>query len=209
MSQILKGIKFPGMEDVFIAPDHNNMIHTTMIKVGAHTVEDSDTGEKTKVPRKIYLQCHNLVPGRQYTIKLYTKQRRRGKSSLNWYFNPQDKQYTRLGYESLALTNGTSVPDWMPNGGILQNTWTFIASETTYKMLLPLETWILDLLKPKEDKWMLMGTQEGHNVARQFQFRIYDPVEDYEGEAKNTLLINEVDYYPPNSAASIGFTAIK
>ena len=209
MSQILKGIKFPGMEDVFIAPDHNNMIHTTMIKVGAHTVKDSNTGEKTEVPRKIYLQCHNLVPGRQYTIKLYTKQRRRGKSSLNWYFNPQDKQYTRLGYESLALTNKVSVPDWMPNGGILQNTWTFTATEKTYKMLLPLETWILDLLKPYDKKWILMGTQQKHNVARQFQFRIYDPVEDYEGEAKNTLLINEVDYYPPNSAASIGFTAIK
>ena len=77
MSQILKGIKFPGMEDVFIAPDHSNMIHTTMIKVGKHIIRNDDN-TTTTVPRKIYLQCHNLVPGRQYTIKLYTKQRRRG-----------------------------------------------------------------------------------------------------------------------------------
>lgn len=212
MSQsIFKGIKFPGMEDVFIAPDHNNMIHTTITKISSH--KDAET--KVKVPRKIYINCHNLTPGRTYTVKLYTKQRRRSKSSKPWRFNPQDTPGQKLGYESLFIAQNmtgsspTPIPDWMPNKGVLQTTWTFTAEKNFYRFELPLETWLLDLLKPTGvTTWSLLDIQKNHNYSKPFQFRIYDPVEDYEGESKNTLLVSKPHFNSTNNTVWCEYTAV-
>ena len=200
MSQTMfKGIKFPGMDDVFIAPNYNNMPYTTIRKVGKHKAVDKNTGNSWKVPRRVYLDFHNLVPGRTYTVKLYTKQRKDGKDSGSWYFNPQDRSKICqcLGYEAyyeseyIAGRLPDDPPEWMPNGGLLQNTWTFTAEKDVYTMQLPIETWLLDLTYYRSDqsRWQLLG---GGRRPRQFKFRIYDPVEDYEGECRDTLLINNL-----------------
>lgn len=216
MSQILKGIKFPGMDDVFIAPNDNNMPYTTIRKVGKHKVKNKTTGQTTVLPRKVYLDFHNLVPGRTYTIKAYTKQRKDGKDSGKWYFNPQlkDDKHTPqcLGYVAYYLSEVASgrspdvPPSWMPNGGFLQNTWTITAKKTDYTMELPLETWLLDLThyNSKAGYWLLLG---GGRRPRQFKFRIYDPIEEYEGECRDTLLVNNLQTTNGEDCV-VGFVAI-
>lgn len=216
MSQILKGIKFPGMEDVFIAPDHNNMIHTTLYKTPAIR----DYGGHIIEPKRIYVNCHNLTPGKKYKIRLYGRQRCRGAGNKGWKrINQWNYIEQKTGYAALyhAQTLGDAdsplpaVPSWMSNGGILKSEWEFTATDTTYGFDLNIYSWILDLLKPEGGKsttsWKLIGVRG--EESRLFQFRIYDIEDDYEGEAKDFLKIGKVEYDRTNQTTpTIGYTAI-
>lgn len=211
MSQnIFKGIKFPGMDDVFIAPNYNNMPYTTIRKI--------KKDKRNDIPKRIFINCHNLIPGRTYTIRLYTKQRSRGLSNKEWHCaNEYNYPAQKMGYYAYTLHNKSSddevIPAWMPNNGTLRTEWTFTATDTTYGFDLQVENWILDLFKPSTFKpglWNLIGIGQKaqDRASRLFQFRIYDTVEDYEGESRNTLRIGEASYNEAEEKSHIQYLSV-
>ena len=160
--------------------------------------------EISRVGRTAYIVCHGLNIGESYNLHLYTSSRRRGVRQDPWRHPSNEntgKDYTGKGYANLVgtrygpSTSGIeypSVPDWMPNGGILQTEWPFIATSKTQTIEISLTDWLLPMLKPKgadfsNGEYYLIGIANKTLAPLLFQFRLTKG--ENIGECRNTLCV--------------------
>lgn len=117
----------------------------------------------TKKEGYITIHCHNLKENKNYKLHLYTVSRKKGNYYGHW-FHPNN--YT-FGYANLAgnsIAQGGSsppsnpetdpafppIPDWMPNGGLIQTEWDI---EENGKVKIYLRDFLKDMIKPINSTW--------------------------------------------------------
>lgn len=169
----------------------------------------------SRTQQTVTVNCYDLIPGEEYEIHLYTASRRRGNAKGRW-LHPSNtntgvgftgKGYARLAgrtYASVKIEGRPpeiselypSVPEWMPNDGILQTEWGFTASGETDQITIDLRTWLLPMLKPLEGDWDNGYALIGIGVSKldpivplMMQFRI---VRKSTGEVGNSIDILRV-----------------
>lgn len=171
---------------------------TTLMKKGA--------SKKDNQILQIY--CEGLVPGRKYTILLYTMQKSRGNTSRYWRHPsntiPEGDLNTVIGkFTGYAnIVGNSTIPEWMERKGVLQTEWELIPEKTSEIYEICLNTWIKDLLKPVQVdgaiQWNLIGiaNKKQTSVSRLFQFRIQDNETGIIGEPTNFLTLSSVNLTP-------------
>lgn len=183
--------------------------------------------ESKKDNQVLQIYCEGLIPGKTYTICLYTLQKSRGNASRYWRHpkNERDSDTemgTFTGYANMAnqiidgrISEGVrhpDVPGWMPNGGVLKTEWTFTADTETRLYEISLNTWILDLLKPipTTGEWGLIGlaNNKQDTTSRAFQFRLLTD-DGRVGTTNSTLVLSRVHKVLEDNSVSIGFFSIR
>lgn len=184
----------------------------------------------------LQIYCEGLVPGEEYTICLYTLQKSRGNSSRYWRHPSNTKPIKEVdgeqivefgkftGYANMAdqiidghvseVNRHPSIPDWMPRGGVLQTEWPPFKAEAEAELHeIPLNEWILDLLKPipSMNEWGLIGlaNDKQDTTGRAFQFRLLTEDERV-GTTNSTLVLSRVHKTSKDDGSvSIGFFSIR
>lgn len=183
--------------------------------------------DSKKDSQNLQIYCEGLVPGKTYTLCLYTLQKSRGNASRYWRHpkNERDSETeigTFTGYANMAgkIIDGAGgitdthpdIPSWMTRNGILQTEWQFVAEGTTQLYVINLNEWIIDLLKPIPELggWGLIGlsNKKQDRTSRPFQFRLLDDAGQV-GNTNNTLLLSRVSKPSTDDSVSIGFFSIR
>ena len=158
----------------------------------------------TAHPPLVRVMCHGLKAGETYAVHLYTSSRRRGCSQDPWRHPSNENTgegYTGKGYANLVGAKYAcnenndvypDVPDWMPNGGILQTEWEVTAAAETEVLEIDLSTWLLPMLKPAEadfdlDTYGLIGVANSCIAPLLFRFCVVK--DGVVGPCMNTLRV--------------------
>lgn len=147
--------------------------------------------------------CRGLTVGQTYGLHLYTAARRRGNRQAAWRHPSNENTgdgFTGKGYYNLVgqhymcfqeFDQYEPVPEWMPNGGILQTEWEFVATAKTERINISLNSWLLPMLKPiggywDNEEYLLIGVH-ADKAPLLMQFRLVNG--KAVGECKNTLCV--------------------
>lgn len=189
------------------------LINSAGVNLETAIMKTVDSKENEQI---LQVYCKGVIPGKKYTILLYTMQKSHGNASRYWR-HPSNTIPDELiksvrgrftGYANLAgeptLPDGDivfpSAPEWMKRNGVLQTEWSFEIDEETPPIFeLNLNNWINDLLKPvsatePNGTWDLIGLAHKHQkkASRMFQFRIKDDETGVIGEATNFVTLSNV-----------------
>lgn len=157
---------------------------------------------------KVY--CDGLIPGRPYTLLLYTLQRSRRNASRYWRHPLNEipngdiikNRGKFTGYANLANSdvNGKvfrDIPEWMENGGVLRTEWQFVPVEDHHVVEINLSLWLRDLLKHREgesQEWVMIGlpNRQQDKSSRLFTFRVRDDITQQIGTNTNFMALSDV-----------------
>ena len=149
----------------FVSGQKLKAAQLNVIEDGIVALNDFYT-DLSRTRQTVTVNCYGLTPGEEYEVHLYTASRRRGNakgawrhpSNTNTGVNFTGKGYARLAGQKYASSRNSEtcypeVPDWMPNGGILQTEWAFTAVESTEHVTIDLRRWLMPMLKPVGGQW--------------------------------------------------------
>ncbi len=166
----------PEQITVEIQPTSAPMAQTTQPYTTLRRYDYTGMFNGSSIPyrKKLFVDFHNLVPGKKYKLWLFTCSRRGGRKYGPWmhhlnYDADGLNEYGvgRLGYGTVAKSPLNSdrypnahefaeVPEWMPNNGYLQTEWDI--EDGTTSLEISLDEWIVPMMRPacvysKESSW--------------------------------------------------------
>lgn len=185
--------------------------------------------DRAEEPRMLKVYCDGLIPGRAYTLLLYTLQRSRRNASRYWR-HPLNEipdgniiknrgkftGYANLANSSLGGKQFGDVPNWMGNYGVLRTEWSFVPVEDHHVIEINLNLWLQDLLKPKESEsqeWVMIGlpNRQQDRSSRLFTFRVRDDATQQIGMNTNFMALSDVtmNLGEGETLPKIGYFSIK
>ena len=143
-----------------ITAQNLNDIQDAILALENNKVTTTNSVQLAKLPGgKIRIDCNNLIPGKEYSIRVWTRSRHGRNKTGPW------RQLYRWGWSELKSKSGTlydnySMPDWMEitTAGYLSTEFHFTPTETTYSYIINVKEWMVPNLKPD------IGAVEDGNV---------------------------------------------
>lgn len=143
-----------------ITAQNLNDIQDAILALENNKVTTTNSVQLAKLPGgKIRIDCNNLIPGKEYSIRVWTRSRHGRNKTGPW------RQLDRWGWSELKSKSGTlydnySMPDWMGvSAGYLNTDFHFTPTETTYSHIINVKEWMIPNLKPQ------IGTVEEGNIV--------------------------------------------
>lgn len=206
-----------------ITAQNLNDIQDAILALENNKVTTTNSVQLAKLPGgKIRIDCDNLIPGNEYSIRVWTRSRHGRNKTGPW------RQLDRWGWRWLKERSGTlydnyDMPDWMgiTTEGYLDTEFHFTPTGTTYSHIINVKKWMLTNLKPEigtvEDGTTIispgLGWDNPHLIGLssssgrtqlQFKFKLYDAdTDELIADCNETAYISGFALYGASSSGQV------